>query len=527
MTLVEQQREVAVANIDAEPFVKDVEGRRRGGEGVLRRQPGRVPDARRGEVRVRGAHARRARRAGRGDAGRGEGAVRRQRSSSTRRTSSGRRAHILIAVKPDASDADKAAAKKKAEDLAAQAKANPAKFAELAKKYSRGPGLGGAGRRSRQQSARHDGQGVRRRRVRDEARRDRRAGAVGIRLARDQAARHHAGEGRCRSTRRRRRSRADLKRQKVAQKFAAAADQFQNLVYEQADSLAGVAKALDLEAKTSRLGDACRRAAARVRQREVRRRRCSPRNRWRRSATPRRSRWAPNTLMAGRVVEYKPAAPRPFDDVKDEIRRQLAQREASEMAQKAGREKLALLEQGKSDKEAGVDVRQAGERAAQPDAAGLLAGRAGARSSASMPRSCRSTPARPTSAEASRSTRVQKVMLPPTANDPAKLAAARRPDRRHAEPRALRRVHRSAQGEGRRADQPGEPGEEVDARRWEAPCERNGRNARHRGAAVAMLARRVSRGQPAAALAASSRTRAARAPGASSLSSDRPARPFR
>ena len=52
-------------------------------------------------------------------------------------------------------------------------------------------------------------------------------------------------------------------------------------------------------------------------------RRSSRRSRCRRSATPRRSRSAPNTLMAGRVVEYKPAAPRPFDDVKDEIRRQL------------------------------------------------------------------------------------------------------------------------------------------------------------------------------------------------------------
>jgi peptidyl-prolyl cis-trans isomerase D len=40
--------------------------------------------------------------------------------------------------------------------------------------------------------------------------------------------------------------------------------------------------------------------------------------------------------------------------VKDEIRRQLVAREASEMAQKLGREKLALLEQGKSDKDAGV-----------------------------------------------------------------------------------------------------------------------------------------------------------------------------
>ncbi len=60
-----------------------------------------------------------------------------------------------------------------------------------------------------------------------------------FRLSRDQGDRHHAvaradvrrGEGQIE---------ADLKRQKAAQKFAAAADQFQNLVYEQADSLAPV-----------------------------------------------------------------------------------------------------------------------------------------------------------------------------------------------------------------------------------------------------------------------------------------------
>ena len=55
----------------------------------------------------------------------------------------------------------------------------------------------------------------------------------------------------------------------------------------------------------------------------------------------------PNTLMAARVVEYKPAAPQPFDDVKAEIRRQLERKAASELARKAGKEKLALLEQGK------------------------------------------------------------------------------------------------------------------------------------------------------------------------------------
>ncbi len=146
---------------------------------------------------------------------------------------------------------------------------------------------------------------------------------------------------------------ADLKRQKVSQKFAAAADQFQNLVYEQADSLAGVAKALNLEAKTS--GWATRADVQRLSFGNPKfvQALFAPE-----SISAKRNteafEVAPNTLMAGRVVEYKAAAPRPFDLVKDEIRRQLVQREASEMAQKSGRAKLALLEQGKGDKEVGV-----------------------------------------------------------------------------------------------------------------------------------------------------------------------------
>jgi peptidyl-prolyl cis-trans isomerase D len=50
--------------------------------------------------------------------------------------------------------------------------------------------------------------------------------------------------------------------------------------------------------------------------------------------------------MSGRIVEYKPAVPRPFADVQEEIRRQLMRRAASEMAQKAGGEKLAALQAG-------------------------------------------------------------------------------------------------------------------------------------------------------------------------------------
>jgi len=59
-------------------------------------------------------------------------------------------------------------------------------------------------------------------------------------------------------------------------------------------------------------------------------------------------------MMAARLIEYKPSALRPFEEVQAEIHRQLVLQAASELAKKAGRDKLALLEQGKSDKEAGV-----------------------------------------------------------------------------------------------------------------------------------------------------------------------------
>jgi peptidyl-prolyl cis-trans isomerase D len=57
--------------------------------------------------------------------------------------------------------------------------------------------------------------------------------------------------------------------------------------------------------------------------------------------------------MAGRIVEHKPAAPRPLAQVQDEIRAQLVRKAATDLAEKAGREKLALLEQGK-ESEAGL-----------------------------------------------------------------------------------------------------------------------------------------------------------------------------
>ncbi len=421
VTMLEQQREVAVATVDAAPFVKDINvddatvrafydantSAFQTPEEVKFEYVALTPDALAAQATVTPDE------------------VKAQYAASIKqytRDEEREAAHILIAVKPDASDADKAAAKKKAEDLAARAKANPAKFAELAKQYSEDPGSAGQGGDL--------GNNPRGTMVKafDDAVFAMKPGEIvgpvqsefgfhvikliGITPARTLSLDEAKGA-----------IEADLKRQKVSQKFAAAADQFQNLVYEQADSLAGVAKALDLELKTSQWAtraDAQRLAFGNAKFVQAL---FAPE-----SLTAKRNTEAievgPNTLMAGRVIEYKPAAPRPFDEVKDEIRRQIVQREASAMAQKLGREKLALLEQGKTDKEAGVtfgkpvsvlrNQMQPGFSADaltgvfRADAAKLpqYVGAANERGGYSI-------------------YRVQKTMLPPTATDPSKLAAAR------------------------------------------------------------------------------------------------------
>ena len=103
--------------------------------------------------------------------------------------------HILIAVKPDANDDEKAAAKKKAEDLAAQARANAGEVRRARQGEFAGSRFGGAGRRSRLLRARRlDGQAVRGCRLFRQGGRHRRAGADRFRLARDQGHRRQAGE---------------------------------------------------------------------------------------------------------------------------------------------------------------------------------------------------------------------------------------------------------------------------------------------------------------------------------------------
>ena len=137
----------------------------------------------------------------------------------------------------------------------------------------------------------------------------------------------------------------DLKHQRAMRKFAEAADQLQNLVYEQADSLQPVAKELNLTVQTTQLITRARVQALARNNAKFVQAIFSPESLQAKRNTE-AIEIAPSTLMAARVVEYKPSAPLSFDDVKVEIRRQLERKAASELAQKAGKEKLALLEAG-------------------------------------------------------------------------------------------------------------------------------------------------------------------------------------
>jgi len=255
-------------------------------------------------------------------------------------------AHILIAVKPDATDTEKDAAKKKAEDIAAQAKKNPAQFGDLARQFSQDPGSapqgGDLGFFAR------DGSMVK---PFEDAVFSMKSGEIsapiqtnfGWHVIKLVAVRPGKVQG---FDEVKAQIEQDLKRQRAMRKFAEAADQFQNLVYEQADSLQPVAKELNLPVQTTPgMTRAQVQGLARNNGKFVQAV-FSPDSLQAKRNTE-AIEVAPNTLMAARVVEYKPSAQRSFDDVKAEVRRQLGRKAASELAQQAGKEKLALLEQGK------------------------------------------------------------------------------------------------------------------------------------------------------------------------------------
>ena len=351
VNLVEQQREAEFANIDVEAYVKDVTVDEAQEKAFYDANAAafKTPEEAKFEYVVLTQDALLAQIAVTPE----EVKAQYDSAAKTYRQDEQRQAaHILIAVKPDASEPERAAAKKTAEEIAAQAKASPAKFAELAKQRSQDPGSAAQGGDL--------GSNPRGTMVKafDDAVFSMKPGEITGPVQSEFGYHVIKLNG---ITPEKMRSfdevkaqiEADLKRQKIGQKFASAADQFQNLVYEQADSLAPVAKTLGLTIQTSPLVTRAQAQEIANGSAKLVQALFSPE-----SVAAKRNTDAieigNGAMMAARIIDYKPSAVRPFAEVKAEIHKQLVQQAASDLAKKAGREKLALLEAGKSDKEAGL-----------------------------------------------------------------------------------------------------------------------------------------------------------------------------
>ncbi|GGX01959.1 SurA N-terminal domain-containing protein [Undibacterium macrobrachii] len=144
---------------------------------------------------------------------------------------------------------------------------------------------------------------------------------------------------------------SDIKKQKATKAYAEAAETFTNTVDEQADSLQAVADKLKL--KIEKVSNLNRQPIPGMPATMVAN---NPKflsaifsdDALKKKNNIEAIEIAPNTLVSGRVVEYKPASKRPFDDVKTLIQAKVLEVEALALAKKNGEAKLAALKSADS-----------------------------------------------------------------------------------------------------------------------------------------------------------------------------------
>ncbi|HYK13232.1 MAG TPA: SurA N-terminal domain-containing protein [Burkholderiales bacterium] len=252
--------------------------------------------------------------------------------------------HILITVDAQATPEQKQAARAKAEQLLKQVKQNPASFAELAKNNSQDPGsaakggdLGSFPRGAMDKPF-------------DDAVFSMKPGEISN-LVESRYGYHIikvTGEKKHSFDEARKQVELDLKRQKASKKFADLAEQLNNQVFEQGDSLKPAGDALKLPVQTSgwisrsggdnKLLNNPKLLQAMFGEDAVKNKRNTE-----------VVDVGNNTLVSARVLEYKPAAVRPLEEVRAEIVKLLTRQQATALAAKQGREILAKLKQGSDD----------------------------------------------------------------------------------------------------------------------------------------------------------------------------------
>ena len=256
-----------------------------------------------------------------------------------------RASHILISIKSGAGDPEKAKARERAAQLLAQLRKSPERFGEFAKKNSEDPGSAAQGG-----DLGFFARGMMVRPFEDAAFRlklnqisDLVESDFGFHIIKLTGIR----AGKMRSLEQARPEiELELKKQRAGRRFAEAADAFSNLAYEQSDSLAPVAERFKLTIRRAQ-GVTRQSAGVPVLSHPKLLAALFSDDSIKNHRNTEAIETVPGTLVSARVVDHKVATRRPFDEVRAEIGKLLAQQEALASARKEGMERLEELRSGK------------------------------------------------------------------------------------------------------------------------------------------------------------------------------------
>ena len=257
-----------------------------------------------------------------------------------------RASHILITAPKDAASAEREKAKLKADELLKSVRANPASFADLARKNSQDPGSAAKGgdleffaRGAMVKPFEDAAFAMKKGAISDVVESD--FGFHIIQLTDIKLPQQRSFEEL------RAGLEAELKSQQAQRKFAETAEIFTNTVYEQSDSLKPVADKLKLEIKTvDKLARQPVPGAAGVLASEKFLSALFTADTLSNKRNTEAIETAANQLVAGRVVAHQPARTLPLAEVKVQVQAQVIAAQAAELAKKEGAEKLALWQAG-------------------------------------------------------------------------------------------------------------------------------------------------------------------------------------
>lgn len=252
-------------------------------------------------------------------------------------------AHILISVAAQASNADKQAAKAKAEMVLQKVKQSPANFASLAKEYSQDPGsaanggdLGMFGRGMMVKPFEDAVFKLKAGETSDLVQSDFGFHIIRLSAIKPAKAQAFAEVGGVIAQR--------LKAQKANDKFAELAEKFSNTVYEQSDSLKPAADLVKAPVQQGGWLNKGQAAAGVWTDKALQAVFSDDALKNKRNTTA--VEVAPNTLLAARVVEYQAASVRPLAEVSSMIQKKLQLQQALESVAKQGGELLGQLQRG-------------------------------------------------------------------------------------------------------------------------------------------------------------------------------------